>query len=257
MGTIDEEQYKWLVIQGCPRSGTGMLTTLLNSNEELGVTLEKNLNIFGRDEKDLVEKYKNIFANKQEKISYFGDKLPSYFFYNRKLKEKIKDFKIIHISRNPLHAIASMKEQNYYSKIKSSLRDKNWNRLISIKDACALWITAWNEINKLKNGGNNAIHIKYEDLTNNPKREAEKIATFLGVNNNFNLSIILKDKRRPNFTKDELKIMNKHLRDIISSWDSDLEEIEEKFPKLNNLYFPTLRIIAKSYMWDILKFLKS
>lgn len=242
------KKYKWLVIQGCRRSGTSILTDILNSNEELGITYELNFNKFKIGEEKLAKKYENIFKDKKERISYFGDKMPSYCLYSKRLRKKIKNFKTIHISRNPLNVISSIKRTNQSPW-------ESWNRLLSVKDACALWIYAWNEINKLKNNPD-VLHLKYESLVGNPHDELKRIANFLKINNYFDTSIISENRKPVNLNEAELKTVNKYLGDVINNWGKGLKEIERSFPKLKNLSFPRTRIILKSFMWDALDFLK-
>jgi len=244
------KQQKWLIVEGCPRSGTTILREVLNTNEEIALSLEWDLLRLKLKKEQLIEKYKEIFKEKKEgNIKYFGDKLPLYFFrnYHKKLKEKLGDFYIIHISRNPLFVVSSFKKLRENPSLKY-----NWNHFFSIKDACILWILAWNKINKIKNNSN-VFHLKYEDLIQNPEEILKKISLFLRVKNRFDFSLIEKKEFSLTLNQKELKIVNKYLGEIIKCWHLPLKEIEKKFPKLKNFYFPEERIILKSLTWEFQK----
>jgi hypothetical protein len=241
-----EKEPQWLIVEGCPRSGTTILTKLLNTNEKIAISLELNLLRLKLKKKKLVEKYRELFKGKK-KIIYLGDKLPLYFFYHKELKEKLNDFKIIHISRNPLFVASSFK------KLKENPHlDYNWNHFFSIKDACILWIFAWNKINEIKNDPN-VFHLKYEDLIEDPKKTFEKISLFLNVENKFDLSLISKNASPMILNDKELKIVKRYLGKIIECWNFPLEKIENRFPRLKNFYFPREHIILKEGIWKFLK----
>ncbi|MGB9598433.1 MAG: sulfotransferase, partial [Minisyncoccales bacterium] len=70
-----EKEIKWLIVQGCPRSGTTILTRLLNSHPLIYLTYEYNL------AKPFFKNYYKIIPKKKlNRIIYLGDKLPQYFF---------------------------------------------------------------------------------------------------------------------------------------------------------------------------------
>jgi UDP-galactopyranose mutase len=113
---------KILIVQGCPKSGTTILWKILNSHPKIELTFEKDLN------KINLKKLNKGISNNQE-IIYYGDKLPKY--YHTQIYKRIKDLKIIHISRNPINTINSMmvKSKNAKKEV-----DNSWNTYFNLKD---------------------------------------------------------------------------------------------------------------------------
>jgi hypothetical protein len=244
-------KYKWLIIQGCPRSGTTVLFKLLNSHENIALTKELNLNKHIK-KRSLTKTYQNIFENKKniEKVIYFGDKLPEYYYTN--IYKKILNLKIIHISRDPIDTINSMMNRRKNSK---KGLDPTWNNLFSIKDFCRDWIRAWNHINKNKNNPN-YLHIKYEDLILDTKKESEKIAKFLDTEPNFNIDFIKNKEISLNLNKKELKTIRKYFKAIIKDWILPLPKLEERYPKIKATSAHYFSKKIKTILWEISKIIK-
>jgi len=62
-----EKEPQWLIVEGYPRSGTTILTKLLNTNEKIAISLELNLFRLKLKKKELVEKI-SLFLNVENKF---------------------------------------------------------------------------------------------------------------------------------------------------------------------------------------------
>ncbi|MBD3252208.1 hypothetical protein GF386_00565 [Candidatus Pacearchaeota archaeon] len=233
-----KKRYKWLLIQGCPRSGTTALTNMLNSHKNMALSYELDLSKTNKG--DIAKMYKSFFIGHKNinSIIFFGDKLPGYCFENiSKLKKRLGIVKIIHISRNPTFTISSMISRSKNAKLDL---DNSWNPDLNIYDSCNHWIYSWNHINKIKKHSD-VLHLKYEDLIENPEIEGKKIAEFLDISDQFDTSIIKNKKQQINLEPSETKILNNHLKEIIKKWHLPLEYLMNRFQKIKPIGFFKIR----------------
>lgn len=248
---MDKEKHKWLVVQGCPRSGTTILTNFLNSHGKIALTLEKNLvktrfkNILL---KSIEDEYEEEFRRKPEVI-YFGDKYPEYYLISSLVKKIIPQFKVIHILRNPIDTINSMNERTL--RAKAGL-DKDWNKNLSVEDLCEYWIKSWNFI-VLNRKNPKILYLKYEDLVNNPDEESKRISDFLGLENEFNKNIIKKRERPITLSSEDLKILDEKIGPIINDWSLPLEELIGNYQELKTTPLRMKKIMIKKLFNELIK----
>lgn len=232
------KEYKWLLVQGCPRSGANTLKDFLNTNPQIALSVEADISKT-KDKENLIQKYENLFKSKKDlnNIIYFGDKLPEYYHKNLKnLKKVLGGVKVIHITRNPLRVANSI-----MAKAKT---DKMWNPYITFQDIIENWIFAWNFINSHKD----ILHIKYEDLLKNIQKESEKIAEFLEIENNFTKEFYKKEVEIT-LNKEQLSLINKKLEKVINNWDKPLPELASMFGKIKS---QTIIYRAKKIFKDLI-----
>ncbi len=238
-----EKEYKWLIIEGCPRSGTTITKEVLNAHQKIALTHEISLIKLISKKKRLdkiVSEYRKIFKNSKDlsQVVYFGDKLPKYYRKNPiKLKSILPNLKIIHISRNPYFTINSIIKRTKEAKIG---KDKTWNPYLSVYDGCNFWISAWNYIARI-NSQSNVLHLKYEDLIKTPKEELNKIGNFLNLKSDFDYKRIIKPKTKMVLSRKQKIIINDYLSQVITNWNKPLERLINQFPKIKNIPFSKLR----------------
>jgi len=120
------------------------------------------------DRKELMLNYCELFAQAQGHTeSRCFDKTPQNVYGLPLIKAQFPEAKIIHIVRNPLNVVSSLKRGR-------SLLPQ------SITGATNFWKEAIQIINTMKPVlVDNLYELKYEDLTNNPHNEISKLLSFL------------------------------------------------------------------------------
>jgi hypothetical protein len=233
-----------LLVSGCPRSGTTILTDILNTHAEISLSYEKNLmrRTFTRDA-----------SSSKTSAHITGDKHPFYFKYSyKRIRCRLKGVKIIHISRNPSLVVNSM--VNRTIRAKTGL-DSTWNFLVTICDSCDSWIGAWNWAIKQKDNSD-FLHVRHEDVVHNPAAVFEKVATFLDVENNFDVNLVRKVNTETVFSEDEKMYLSNRLGSIISDWGKSQPDLEQKFSYIANNPFWVLRYKCRSIIFGIFKLYK-
>lgn len=231
-------------ILGCVRSGTTLLRNILKSHPNLICpeethffrwndpfasgdythinknveTLKMHRSMDGVDEsdfqhvleksvdrKDLMLNYCELFAQVQgQTSSRCFDKSPQNVYGLPLIKAQFPDAKIIHIVRNPLNVVSSLKRGR-------GLLPQ------SITGATNFWKEAIQIINTMKPLlSNNLYEIKYEKLTNNPQHEISNLLNFLSeddvdmhqaidqINPSFDSYLEVLDAHEINWVKQEL-----------------------------------------------------
>jgi len=233
---------KLLLVEGCPRSGTGILRHVLNTHWEIAITHELNLLKTGEDL--FRARLEEEFSNKTE-LRYVGDKVPDYIFDHRRLRRKFPDLRILCIIRNPLGVLNSMM---FRRRMSEAGHDPTWNRFLSVRDGIAYWKYCWNLLTE----DNSILPLKYEDLLQNPDTEMGKVASFLGLGNSFDARVmktLLKPNTQSSLSIAERRLIEKHLGEFIALWDLPIEHLRAKCRPLTKPIFLKARIRAKALLY--------
>lgn len=121
-----------LILAGAPKSGCTTLLNLLNDHPAIQFYPEKDVPVFTKSENlDRFETYSSKFerfARDHQELDYVGDFNPSYFFnpaVPRRLDEKLKDFKLIFLLRDPAERSVS----HYWHKHKKFEDTRSFERV--------------------------------------------------------------------------------------------------------------------------------
>jgi len=215
---------KLIFIIGMPRSGTSLLEQVLSSNNEIYAAGElkfipsemSSLFFKQTSAKQILKKLNEIKKNYLEIISNLTsksiivDKMPTNYFYIGFISRMFPNSKIIHINREPIATCFS----NYKIFFESEQMQFTCD-LEFIKDNYRIYedlIKFW----KTK-GINNLLHIKYEDLTENPKKYFNLIFDFLEID--FNESFLnLENSSRAVTTASSNQVGNKIYKGSSEDW---------------------------------------
>ena len=213
-----------IFIVGMPRSGTSLLEQVLSSSNEIYAAGElrfipsemSSLISKQTSAKQILKKLNEIKKNYLEIISNLTsksiivDKMPTNYFYIGFISRMFPNSKIIHINREPIATCFS----NYKIFFESEQMQFTCD-LEFIKDNYRIYedlIKFW----KTK-GINNLLHIKYEDLTENPKKYFNLIFDFLEID--FNESFLnLENSSRAVTTASSNQVGNKIYKGSSEDW---------------------------------------
>ena len=125
-----------------------------------------------------------------ESTLIYGDKTPTYYLYDPDLLTQLSPtgtIFVIHVTRNPSDVIRSIMRRTV-----NSLKGKDyWKSVVTKSDGISLWVKAWNARSKFKQHlGINFLDLNYDALVQDPDAGYKLIADFLGVEINFDASII-------------------------------------------------------------------
>ena len=144
---------------------------------------------------DLYQRYMRLYIkkNKPEARRWF-DKTPQNVYGSALIAGAIPDVKLIHIVRNPLDVV-------------SSLRIGIIVKVQNLVGACNYWNEAAEIINVVKKAYPERVYeVKYEDFTRNPQPEIHKMLLFLGERYD---SEYFKDIKMLPITHDHSKLFSK------------------------------------------------
>lgn len=204
-----------LFIVGCVRSGTTLVRDLLRRQPNIicpeethyfrygepfrtsasinthlnSATLKKHREIDGIPEiefqkmldlaqtrGELLRLHVNYMAKARGMVSFrWFDKTPQNIYGVALIHEEFPDARFLHLVRNPLNVVASLK----------------LGKIIKVSDihgACNYWLEAVTIMHQLKPVlGDFLLEMRYEDITENPATSMQKILKFSGLGDAFNL----------------------------------------------------------------------
>jgi hypothetical protein len=201
---------KPLFISGPPRSGTSILTVVLNEHPDVSITNEQSymklmmhclseLNPRGRaeqganfnffsvpkeqlgDVRDMIlegmDHSMKWYHNKvKPKAKWYGDKLPGFLQHIGWMKEKFPDAKFLICERDPEEVLVSMKKYTFSDVFTEEQVEEGFK--------------VYMESLEKNRGRRDCLYVKLEDQKKNPEDTYERIAEFLDIENDFNLSMI-------------------------------------------------------------------
>ncbi|MHA1395607.1 MAG: sulfotransferase family protein [Promethearchaeota archaeon] len=190
---------------------------------------------------------------RNNKIKYWIEKTPGNEFFVEKILKRYPKAKFIHIIRDPLNVIISIKKLYSY-------RKKEFNLLKEIFDISKSFNKAL--YNRKKYGAYKYYIIKYEDLIKTPKLEMKKISNFLKVKYD-DILLIPTENTKPAISNTMFKnsrVIGKINKNIDKNkWISDLSKRERDFI-ISILYHLSIKMgylnwknekIKKHYHWSI------
>ncbi len=201
-----------LFICGSPRTGTTIMAAVLNSHPKISMTIENKIiwtmiqyisrlsfahpvtdYEFGLNSKSLEEfnstkeilyKYLRLaggeLTNKKPDSIYFGDKYPNLVFYLDVLWKLYPLSKIIIMTREKRKTINSILQKPWSKVCTKHQWELNYDFIEAVIDK--------NQFNK------NVLKVNFEELQLNPEKTFQGIANWLEIENNFNLSLIARNK---------------------------------------------------------------
>lgn len=257
----------WVIVGGCPRSGTTLLNFILNTHKNIGITNEVSIfhlcekigDLYFRERQlaDSTERKKTQKENwkqdeilelipkknqssikilteiykdtfpEKKEIKWFGDKFPKYYQHN--YSDPRIPLRNIKYIHITRDPILAINSMLRRAK-NTKLGVDTWKGASTIEDGINEWISAWNYITSIKDDTH--LHLKYEDLIKNPIKTISLIANFLEVNQKyFSLNRINNqpDCLEP-ITSKEISKINFNLESISESWHLPIESISKKHP---------------------------
>ena len=262
---------KWLLVGGCPRSGTTLLNLVLNSHPGISITAEHNLEyllrrideLFVRESrlptvpvrekssrenwdhntvytatlrrrdntaKILEYVYDLSFGNSNTANEMvYGDKVPRFYDLDLDyLAQTLSDLTVIQVHRNPIDVANSM-----LRRARNTRANKDyWRGPASIDDICAEWARAWNFSVVNSNRTDLPYHyveLKYEALIDNAESELANLATAIGVEPRFDVSMISNatDDIRNSITQNEMSKVQERVRISDSDWGERWDDLKK------------------------------
>ena len=173
---------KHIFIVGMPRSGSTLIESIINMNndvEDLGEIniFEESLNDLNKNlDSNSINYLENIYVKKIKdltgKESITTNKNLFNFLYSRLIAEQFSNAKIIYCFRNPLDNILSLYRANFRFGIRFSS---------SIEDSAKIYLFHENLMKQFIDESSEQIYpAEYEKITSNPKVEIKKLISWLG-----------------------------------------------------------------------------
>jgi hypothetical protein len=262
---------QWLVLGGCPRSGTTLLNAVMNSSESVKLSNEQDLfktfdlidRVFYR-ERHVLNRAPRQLSDDEKKVGAYngvvlaatikkecigacleglyleslvrpGCDLPEY------LGDKFPKYYRWDISElekylGPLKIIHVTRSpiEVIHSCLSRSHRSKigqDWWPIEPLESYINEWIDAWNFACS-HSGNENFYHVKYEDFILRPSECAQQLANFLSVKNDFKFENIYQPSKKSGLSKNEYRMVSKYIPDELLRWEADLDVYQRKFPNL-------------------------
>lgn len=169
--------FRWSDPYGSPRYNKNYVgTKLFKEHRDLdGITDEvfNGCMAMARDRKDISDFYGKYYLSAQNNIDgRWFDKTPQNIYCILLLGYMYPTAKFIHIYRNPLNVVSSLKEGKVMAKHDTKGGINYWNEsMIMI-----------NEYKKMPGGAERFLEVKYEDMVASPKKHIDAIFEFVGEN---------------------------------------------------------------------------
>lgn len=270
-------RFRWLIIGGCPRSGTTLLNLLLNSHPAIKITNEVSLSrlltkirglyyreakaksaiVRKKSKKELWETETIVSYIPQFEISgirvletmyeeqfsgsgelqYLGDKYPRYY---------VEDLEAVRETLGDLKVIHI--SRNPIHVINSMMRraknakkgQDSWSTHESIEEGIHEWVAAWRYAVS-RRVDPTFIHLKYEELLFETSKAIEAIGSFLDVDvSGFDRTLIISELDEiDSLTEPDLGKIRAYLGDITDAWDKPLDALEQAHLGYENTWLST------------------
>lgn len=171
--------FRWADPYASPRYERNYVgVKLFKSHQEIDGVSEAEFNasrLFARNRREISDFYGRFFLQAKNNIDgRWFDKTPQNVYGILLLGYMYPDAKFLHIYRNPLNVVSSLKEGRVMAKHE-------------VKGAINYWLESMimiNEYKKMPGGGERFLEIKYEDLVSDSKPEVSKILNFINEDPN-------------------------------------------------------------------------
>lgn len=261
----------WLILGGCPRSGTTLLNSVINSHPKIALSNEQNLYKTARILSCIYYREKHVKTRIDRELSSNEKKIGAY--------ESLVECSTIDQKKSMLPAIESLystslsagdsvihvgdKYPKYYEwdlswmgqvfpemkfvhvtrspvdvvnscvyRTEMRLQGKDWWPVKSALEYVSDWVSAWNFAAEM-NKNDNFHHIRYESFVANPKEEVENLAKFLGVEADFNIEgVYSKAPPSMSLTKNQLYKIERTIPIKLIEWNDDMDTLFARYPKL-------------------------
>ena len=167
--------FRWADPYASPRYERNYVgVKLFKNHQELDGVSESDFNVsrvFARNRRDISDIYGKFFLQAKNNVDgRWFDKTPHTVYGLLLLGYMYPDAKFVHIYRNPLNVVSSLKEGRVMAKHE-------------VKGGINYWLESMimiNEYKKMPGGVDRFIEIKYENLVSDPEPEVSKILSFIG-----------------------------------------------------------------------------
>ena len=261
---------KFIVVGGCPRSGTTLLNILINTHPDIFISNELNIikfndklnGLFYREDssKKLKERKKSkketwklsdltsLIPNKSitlyselfkfiyqdmsnsSSLSLIGDKFPKYY-------HDFPNYQNLDFVKTKYYLHVSrnpINVLNSFIRRQKNTRDgvDYFNTSIMPEEILNEWICAWNFINK-----ESSIHnIKYEDIITNRKKVIFRLSYYLDITDSFDTSLINDFDDEIILSRKEVSLLPPSLIEISRTWnDLDFSNIPNHLQKIETI----------------------
>ena len=262
-----------VLVMGAPRSGTTLITSILNSHPSVAITNECNIvrcvEVF---EKSLFRKRINSIERSRSSretwaldqatghipqpetalfpiiksfcnsikpnndILLVGDKVPTYYKYNlSEFSTKINaEILIIYLTRNPVDVVSSMIRRS----VNSRKGLDTWSGPAKPIPALNYWIDAWNHRNKLRQSSSiKFLDLNYDAAIRDPQALGRLLSNFLGIDNQFYLDSVNTADVKRCISASQIAIHMPQIIGIDSNWANmplELDSYDYLFPLLRD-----------------------
>lgn len=261
---------KFIVVGGCPRSGTTLLNILINTHPDIFISNELNIikfndklnGLFYREDssKKLKERKKSkketwklsdltsLIPNKSitlyselfkfiyqdmsnsSSLSLIGDKFPKYY-------HDFPNYQNLDFVKTKYYLHVSrnpINVLNSFIRRQKNTRDgvDYFNTSIMPEEILNEWICAWNFINK----ESSIHHIKYEDIITNRKKVIFRLSNYLDITDSFDTSLINDFDDEIILSRKEVSLLPPSLIEISRTWnDLDFSNIPNHLQKIETI----------------------
>lgn len=247
--TQDEEQGpEWLIIGGAPRSGTTLLYNILKKNPYLALKNERNLfeQALQEGEPEAAADYDRLLTGEQlARVVYLGEKRPEYYEFPLGRCFPSGRVSFVHVSRRPRDAIGSMLARTRRAR---RGEDRDWSPYFTPRDAVDAWLGAW-QFAMGSAGNNRFLHLKFEDLIDDPEQVTGRVCEWLGVPaHGIAPGLVKKPPAYPAFGAAGRGAW-KGLRQIDNAWETPLAGLEHAYRDLKPGRLRVPRRLRRRLLW--------
>lgn len=240
--------HQWLLVGGAPRSGTTLLFHLLKGHQAIALKNERDLfdRLLAVGEAQVAREYLAVLNEQQiAGLRYLGEKRPEYYEYDLPQYFPGAWPRVVHVSRRPSDVVGSMLKR---AELARRGQDPGWSPHFGVRDGIDIWLRAWRYAMRNRNQSW-FLHIKYEDLVDQPKRVLEQVADHLEID-----GIALPHRMRMTPRTHELAepvqtMIRKRLGRIDSDWQRPLSQLESDYCDLAVPMLSGARRLWRRMIW--------